>query len=237
MKTKDFFGKLVSPYLWGNLIAMGVFLVLVAVGVKIGLDYYTHHGEGIKVPNVIKMKFTDAKMLLESDRLNIVVSDSGYNKRLPADFILMQTPGAGTFVKSGHTIYVTVNSPSSPTLAIPDIIDNSSYREAEAKLTAMGFRLLPPKYILGERDWVYGVMSRGRQLSTGQLVSIETPLTLLVGNGQYDGSSVDIDYTDPDYGESEEEDEFVELEELGLSPLPNIEDTGQQEEEEQHHGE
>ena len=202
MKIKQFFGKFVNAYLWGHLLAMALVVVALAFGVKYGLEIYTHHGEGIKVPDLSKMSYEGALQLLESDGLRIMVSDSGYNKRLPADCILAQTPGPGTAVKQGHIIYVTVNSPSSPTFAIPDIIDNSSYREAEAKLRAMGFKLLPPKYVVGEKDWVYGIMSRGRRINTGDLVSIGSPLTLLVGNGHY-GDDEDIDYiTEPDQDES-----------------------------------
>ena len=159
----------------------------------------------------------------------MVVTDSGYNKRLPAHCILAQSPGPGTKVKSGHVVYVTINSPSSPSFPIPDVIDNSSYREAEAKLTAMGFRLLPPRYVVGEKDWVYGITSRGRQLSTGQMVPIEVPLTLLVGNGQFDGSSTEIDYTDPDYGESQDSDLFEELPEMTISTAEPDDDEQQTE--------
>ena len=194
---------------------MMIVVVLLMVGVKLGLEAYTHHGEGIKVPDMIKMKCSDARLLLEQNGLVIEVSDSGYNKRLPADCILAQTPGAGTYVKSGHTIYVTVNSPSSPTFAIPDIVDNSSYREAEAKLTAMGFKLLPPKYVNGEGDWVYGILCRGRRVAAGDMVSIEQPLTLIVGNGSYDDESEDIDFVDPNlHPESSTDDETDEFEEI-----------------------
>lgn len=196
MKTKDFFGKFMSPYLWGNLLAMLLLVVVLCLGVKYGLELYTHHGEGIKVPDLSMMTYGEARNLLESDGLTIMVSDSGYNKKLPADCILAQTPGAGVEVKQGHVVYITVNSPSSPSFAIPDIVDNSSYREAEAKLTAMGFRLLPPKYVVGEKDWVYGIISRGRRVGTGDMVSIGTPLTLLVGNGHY-GEDEDISFVDP----------------------------------------
>ena len=200
MKTKDFFGKFVSGYLWGNLLAMILVVVVLAFGVKYGLELYTHHGEGIKVPDLSKMNYEKAYQLLESDGLRIMVSDSGYNKKLPADCILAQTPGPGTEVKEGHVIYVTVNSPSSPSFAIPDLVDNSSFREAEAKLMALGFKLLPPQYGVGEKDWVYGIMSRGRRINTGDMVSIGTPLTLLVGNGHY-GEDYDISFTDPDIQE------------------------------------
>lgn len=215
MKTKEFLGKFCSGYLWGNLLAMVIFIVVLCFGVKYGLEAYTHHGEGIKVPKLVNMNFSDAQLLLAQNGLELMVSDSGYNKRLPADCILAQSPGAGMEVKSGHVVYVTVNSPSSPTFAIPDVVDNSSYREAEAKLMALGFKLLPPKRILGERDWVYGILSRGRRVNTGDKVSIESPLTLLIGNGRY-GDDEDISYTDPEFVYPEEQldggiDEFEEV--------------------------
>lgn len=195
MNAKGFFKKVCSRFLLLNLLAMAVVVLLLCLGVGYGLDFYTHHGEGIEVPELKGMRYDKAYMMLQEKGLNIVVSDSGYNKTLPADCILAQTPGHGQKVKQGHTIYVTVNSPSSPTFAIPDIVDNSSIREAEAKLTAMGFRLAPTQYVTGEKDWVYGIQCRGRRVSNGDRVPIDYPLTLMVGSGTYDESS-DVDYVD-----------------------------------------
>ncbi|MBR1389268.1 MAG: PASTA domain-containing protein [Prevotella sp.] len=199
MKTKEFFGKFFSLYLLGNLLAMAVVIVLISFGVKYGLEWYTHHDEGIKVPKIEGMNFNNARALILEDGLNIMVSDSGYNKKLPANCILAQNPGEGTMVKAGHTIYVTVNSPSSPSFPIPDLVDNSSYREAEAKLMAIGFKLLPPKLVAGEKDWVYGILSHGRRVSAGDMVSIESPLTLMIGSGEYDSDDVDLNYVEPEY--------------------------------------
>ena len=185
MKTKEFFGKFCSKFLIWNLIAMALVVILLIVGVNYGLDWYTHHGESIRVPNIEGMRITKAREMMEECGLEIVVTDSGYNKRLPADCVLTQSPGAGLTVKSGHTIYVTINSSNSPSVAIPDVVDNCSYREAEAKLISLGFKVLPPQYVTGEKDWVYGVSCNGRKVSTGERISIEQPLTLLVGSGQY----------------------------------------------------
>ncbi|WP_028906663.1 PASTA domain-containing protein [Xylanibacter ruminicola] len=185
MKTKEFFGKFCSKFLIWNLIAMALVVILLVVGVNYGLDWYTHHGESIRVPNIEGMRITKAREMMEECGLEIVVTDSGYNKRLPADCVLTQSPGAGLTVKSGHTIYVTINSSNSPSVAIPDVVDNCSYREAEAKLISLGFKVLPPQYVTGEKDWVYGVSCNGRKVSTGERISIEQPLTLLVGSGQY----------------------------------------------------
>lgn len=213
MDTKEFFGKFKSKYLWGNLLAMALTVVLLCVGVKFGLDIYTHHGEGVPVPNLTGMTFNNAAHLLDSNGLRIVVSDSGYNKRLPADCILAQSPGEGTSVKKGHTIYVTVNSPSSPTVTIPDIIDNSSVREATAKLTALGFKLLEPKAVTGEKDWVYGILCRGRRVSAGDRVSIDLPLSLMVGNGEYEDIGPDSQMSEPNEFTSDQPaaDDFEEV--------------------------
>jgi beta-lactam-binding protein with PASTA domain len=164
---------------------MALVVILLVVCVNYGLDWYTHHGESIRVPNIEGMRITKAREMMEECGLEIVVTDSGYNKRLPADCVLTQSPGAGLTVKSGHTIYVTINSSNSPSVAIPDVVDNCSYREAEAKLISLGFKVLPPQYVTGEKDWVYGVSCNGRKVSTGERISIEQPLTLLVGSGQY----------------------------------------------------
>jgi hypothetical protein len=183
MDVKVFFGKFVSGYLWGHLLAMTLVIVGLCFGVKYGLAIYTHHGEGIALPNLRGMSYAKAIEMMEEQGIYVVANDTGYNKKMEAGCVLLQTPGAGTKVKEGRTIFVTINSTSSPAVKIPDIIDNSSFREAQAKLTALGFRLLEPKVIDGERDWVYDVQAGGRSLQQGDMVPIETPLTLVIGNG------------------------------------------------------
>ncbi len=212
MDTRKFFGKLFGGYLWGNLLAMAVVVILLFLGVKYSLEYYTHHGEAIIVPDVKGKSYVKARQMLSEEELIIVVSDSGYNKSMPSDCVLAQTPGPGAKVKRAHTVYVTVNSPSSPTFAIPDIVDNSSQREAEAKLMAMGFRLLPAQTVTGEKEWVYGIICRGRRVSNGDRIPIDYPLTLLVGNGSI-GELDDVEYIDDAYSPpvTDEVDEFEEV--------------------------
>ena len=183
----NFLRKLFGNYIVRHLMAMVLVVILLCVGIGFGLDAYTHHGEGIVVPDLKGMTYEKAYALLDEKGLAIVVNDSGYNKQLPANSVLAQTPAFGQKVKQGHIIYVTVNSPHSPTFAIPDIVDNSSLREAEARLMAMGFRLTAPQLIDGEKDWVYGILCQGRRISNGDRIPIDYPLTLMV-LGQLDYS-------------------------------------------------
>ena len=184
MNSSDIIGKLKSRYLWGNLCAMALVVLALVIGVKFALDAYTHHGEAITVPNLKDKRFADADRIMADLNLVMVVNDTGYVKTLPPDCILSQSPAAGDKVKSGHVIYVTINSLHTPTLTIPDVIDNSSLREAMAKLTAMGFKLTQPQFVPGEKDWVVGVVAGTRQLQAGDKVAVDTPITIQVGNGQ-----------------------------------------------------
>lgn len=219
MNPSEFFRKFMSRYLWSNLAAIAIAVVLVCVGVKFGLDIYTHHGESIAIPDVRHKSFADAAYLLADAGLEAVVSDTGYVKGLPPDCVLEQSPAPGDRVKSGHIIYLIVNASHTPTITVPDVIDNSSLREAMAKLTAMGFKLTQPLYVDGEKDWVYGLIVKGRHVSGGDKVSVDDYITIEVGNGQRD-SAEDIDYIDapepvPDEtgGDEGDVDEFHEVHE------------------------
>lgn len=177
-----FIKKILSPVVWGNLLGMLLFVVLMIVGAWYGTMAYTHHGEIISVPDVSRIHHADAGLLLSQYGLESVVVDSGYNRNLAAGSVLMQQPKAGTEVKSGRKIYLTVNSGSAPTLTMPDIADNCDVYEAEIRLRAMGFKLAPKEYVAGDKDWVVSVKCRGREVHAGDKVPAEAPVVLVVGN-------------------------------------------------------
>lgn len=191
MKLHEFFSKLGSKIIWWNLFAMFLVIVGVAVGVWIGLEKYTLHGEEVCVPNVKGLSVGQARRTIERVGLIAVVADSGYNKALPSGTVLEQTPMNDNRVKPGREIYLTINTTRTPTITLPDIADNSSLREAQARLTAMGLKLSPPEYIEGEKDWVYGVKYRGRNIFNGDRIPIESELTLQVGRGDYGNDDFD----------------------------------------------
>lgn len=176
---------------------MALVVFLLGLAVKYGIVVYTHHGEAIAVPNLVHKNFDEAQAQMDDLGLTIEISDTGYVRSLPPDCILEQSIAPGQRVKSGHIIYVTINASSSPTIAIPDIIDNSSLREAQARLIAVGFKLTAPEYVPGEKDWVYGVKSGGHNVVAGDRVPVDQPLTIVVGNGKR-SSNDNVEYVDPD---------------------------------------
>lgn len=209
MKASIFFRKLFSFKLWSNLFAMLAVVVALSFLVKVGIDIYTHHGEKIRVPDVKHKSYADAEHILESLHLNVVISDTGYVKVLPPDCVLEQSITPGTIVKSGRTVYVVINASNTPTLTIPDVIDNSSYRKARAKLTAMGFRVGDPQYVPGEKDWVYGIKYQGRLVANGQKIPVDAFIVIQVGDGMRDLSD-SVTFIDPVYDEFEETEDEVD---------------------------
>ena len=174
--------KIFSPVVWGNLLAMCLFVALVITGFWYGTKVYTRHGEIITVPNVTRIQHEDAVLMLEQFELKAVVSDSGYNRNLAPGSVLMQQPIAGAEVKAGRKIYLTINSTSGPTLTMPDIADNCDVYEAEIRLRTMGFKIGPKEYAEGDKDWVLGVKCRGKEVRAGERVPAEAPIVLVVGN-------------------------------------------------------
>jgi beta-lactam-binding protein with PASTA domain len=208
--------KFFSSYLWGNIFAVAIVAILLGIGVKYGIDIYTHHGESIVVPNIVHMQYEDAEDKLSQAGLTMVVNDTGYNKKLPANCILEQSPVPGKRIKSTHIVYVTINAAQPPILVVPDLIDNSSLRDARAQLLSMGFKVGAPVFMPGEKDWVYGLLVNGRHIVAGDRVSADAVIIIQVGDGTR--SSIDsalLEEMEPEY-------EYVEV--------PDVEDDGGYEE-------
>lgn len=186
MTVKEFYQRITGRYLWGNLLAMLLTLVVVIVGVFVFLNFYTHHGETIAVPDLRGQRTEVAMRKLEALGMRGEVVDTGYNPRELADVILDQDLEPGYQVKVNRLIRLTVNAASPRPVTLPDIADNCSLREAKMRLEILGFRLTPIRRIRGDLDWVYAVEARGKEVRKGDKLNVNILLTLVVGDGTED---------------------------------------------------
>ncbi len=169
--------------LFWNVVAIVLYVTVIGYITLLWMDSYTRHGETVTVPNVKGLPAEQAANEFEKQLLKSQVIDSTYVRGIPAGAVLDQIPEGASKVKEGRTVYLTINTGNVPTLKIPDLIDNSSFRQAEAKLRSMGFKLNAPVMVPGERDWVYGIMYKGRFLRIGENIARDSYLTLCIGNG------------------------------------------------------
>ena len=166
-----------------NLVLMAVAVVAAVLITFRWIDSYTEHGVAIMVPDITGLQEEDAVSELTRHDLVGVASDHVFIKGVPEGEITAQRPAANAKVKRGRKVYLTVSSGNQPMIAVPDIADNSSLRQAESRLRAAGFRLAPNDTIPGDLDWVYGVRYNGRELKGGEQVPEGAELTLVIGGG------------------------------------------------------
>ncbi len=174
-----------------NLVAMMAVVVVAVFGTFRWIDSYTEHGKAVIVPDITGMQEEDAISKLAQSQLRGVAYDYTYIKGVPVGEITAQRPAAHAKVKRGRKIYLTVSSGNQPMIAIPDIIDNCSLREAESRLRASGFKLAPHDTIAGDLDWVYGVRYNGHELQAQERVPEGAELTIVVGGGNKHGNKAE----------------------------------------------
>lgn len=167
-----------------NLLAMLLVLVAAPLVALSWLDSYTMHGKVITVPNISGMQLGDAAELLRNNELDFEIVDYKYVKGVKEDQVLEQRPVANSTVKRGRKIELTMSSSHVPTQNVPDIIDNCSLREAEARLRAAGFKLGTSIKVEGEVDWVYALMMGRDTLRNGMSIPVGSTVTLVIGSGE-----------------------------------------------------
>lgn len=183
MSIKETFSWKKTRILWLSLLAMIIVTIVLIVIVLNALNTYTRHGEAVIVPDVKGKTVQEAQVYFINEDLTCMVTDSTYVKDQPAGIILEHNPQSGQKVKKGRVIYLTINTLSIPLQAVPDVADNSSLRQAIARIQAAGFKLIESEYINGEKDWVYGIKYNGVMLATGEKVPAGATLRLVVGDG------------------------------------------------------
>lgn len=210
MAIKSFFKGKTSKRFWTNIALMAAVVIAVPVIAFYMLDIFTHHGEKIEVPSVTGKLLEDAETMLQERELVAVVNDSVYDKYAAPGAVLDQMPRAGYEVKAGRVIYLTVAMRNMPTVALPDVVGHGSMREAEATLSALGFKLTAPELVEGKPlELVVGVKQGGKEVYAGDMIPRDKPLTLLIGAGEVDSLMMDggADSTDVDV---EVDDEFAQ---------------------------
>lgn len=180
---KDFLVKLIkNPFVLNLLLAI-VITGVVIVGTLKWLDVYTRHNEAVVVPDVKGLGITEAAEFFKNSHLRYNVIDSVFSKDVKPGAIVELKPQAGSKVKEGRIVFVTVNALTSQMATIPDVAD-LSFRQAYAILRARGFEKVEIEYVPGDyKDLALGVELNGRLLGKDEHVPLTAPLILKVSSG------------------------------------------------------
>ncbi len=191
----NFFVKLIkNPYVLNLLLAVAVTCGLIYGTLK-WLDKYTRHNEAVVVPDVKGLKMEEAAEFFKNNNLRYNVIDSVFSKEVEPGAIVELVPAAGSKVKEGRIVFITVNALTSQMATIPEVED-LSFRQAYALLRARGFESVEIEYVAGDfKDLAVSVELRGKTLEKGEHVPLTAPLVLKVSSGDpnFSADSLSLD--------------------------------------------
>lgn len=164
----------------GLMILAGVVIAWLSM---LWLDKWTRHGDTIIVPTVKAMTYSQASDALKSDGLLAILSDSVYESRMAPGVVIEQNPKAGTVVKEGREIYLTINAFSVKMVTLPTLTD-ISLRQARSILEGLEINNIIEKRVPSDfKDLVLAVRYKGNRLSPGARVPVNATIELEVGEG------------------------------------------------------
>lgn len=183
-----------------NLLGMVAVVFLIIYFGLLWVDGYVNHGEEVEVPDLRRMHVEDAKAELRSKGFSLEIHRYDYRAGAVQDEVLEQSPKQNTMVKEGRKVYVVLNTTQKPKQSVPGVIDNCSLREAQARISAAGFVVAAIDTVAGEKDWVYELRYKNRQLSNGEAIPQGSAVTIVIGSGKETQSDTEV-VVDDDYFE------------------------------------
>ena len=178
---KTLWNFLKSRFLWLNVLAAVVFVVVICWVVFWRLDVYTRHGESVEVPDLSGMYVEEAELILKDCNLGYEIIDSVYIRSMKGGEIAEQTPVPGTKVKKNRKVYITVNSKQRKMVMVPNLVGESR-RKVQSNLKTLGFNVDSIHYEPYEfNDEVLAVMWGDSTLSAGARVPDGSHIILVVG--------------------------------------------------------
>jgi len=135
-EKKGFF----SNWIVKNLIWAVVFVAAVVLVVNISLGLLTQHGKEITVPDFTNMTFREARETGQRAGVRVEVIDSVYVRRMQRGAVFTQNPVAGSRVKKGRRVLLTINAVVPKKVTMPSLV-GYSMRQAKAELSSRGLYL------------------------------------------------------------------------------------------------
>ncbi len=167
---------------WFNLVAVLLLSIVLYVLFFVSLGFITAHGKELKIPDVTNKDMKTAMKVLKDMNFDVYV-DSTYEPKLKPLTVLSQIPEVGAVVKSGRTVFITVNKKMPPMTPMPNLI-NLSFRIAEVQLKNN-------KLVLGDTSYqpdiaqgaILKQLVNGQEIRPGQMVPQGSRVSLVIGDG------------------------------------------------------
>lgn len=173
--------------MWKKLsIIFGIVVVLIILFNNVLMPWYVRHSVLVKVPNVVGLKYEEAKKVLESAGLELKQGNIRYDETKPFGQVLEQMPPPDEMVKYGRRVYVVICG-GEQMIEVPKLVGRS---------------LRDAKFVLEQRNLQIGEVVKQfsnefpedviiRQVQQpGSKVKKSTKIDLIVSNGPQVGDII-----------------------------------------------
>jgi len=176
------------PWLAHVLAMIGISLVILFL-VFTFIKLYARQGQEYELPEVVGMNIAE----LQADnpiKLDVVVMDSVYRPGQEGGLILTQDPKAGTMVKKGRKLYITMTAYSPEDAVLPELA-GLTVRQAVSELLNEGLEVGTLKFVEDRyKNSVIDQTCNGKTIYAGQQIARGSVIDLTVGLGDSTGRSV-----------------------------------------------
>jgi beta-lactam-binding protein with PASTA domain len=163
-----------------------VLAVVILFGVLKSLDIYTQHGKVYLIPDFYGKTIPQLVENHYEEYFELIIIDSVFDKNHPKGTILMQNPMAGSKVKQGRHVYLTVVAQQPEKTIMPNLL-NLSLRQALVTLEMYKLKVGKLNYVdYFARNAVIDQMIENETLETGTEINTGTTIDLVVGKGEMD---------------------------------------------------
>ena len=181
MAVKDNKSGILGNWIVKNLLAALIIMIVLIAGAVIFLNIVTKHNQELIVPDLSNMSVEEAAGVASSEGMRVEVVDSVYVKRMKKGAVYRQNPSAGSKVKDGRRIALTINALNAKKVTMPTLI-GYSMRQAMAELQSRGLVLGRLIYVQDmATNNVLRQLMRNREIDPGTQIESESVIDLVVG--------------------------------------------------------
>ncbi|MBV9987099.1 MAG: PASTA domain-containing protein [Chitinophagaceae bacterium] len=176
-----------SKPLWVNILwAIGLLVLLIFLFFGT-LSWMTRYGKAEKVPSVVGQNVVAATKILEDKGFDVVIQDSIFIDSIGRNAVIRQLPEADATVKSGRTVYLTINRFVAPQVEMPNLA-GFSIKSAEMYLQSIGLKLGYVTYKPDiARNSVLEQLYNDKPITPGTKIPIGSVISFVLGSGEGGG--------------------------------------------------
>ena len=169
-------------WFWKDFLIFFSALILFFLFIHLCLLLYTRHGQHIEVPDFSSLPYSYLEQIDLDNHFICIIRDSIFQKGVAPGTIVDQYPPAGSKVKDGRRIFLTIASNSAKNVELPQLT-NRSLREVRVLLKQKGVHIRSLSYVSSRFEGlVIGAYYKGKPIEEGSWISQEDSVDLKIGS-------------------------------------------------------